>query len=147
MIRKMLAAAPQTEPESRNRQPAIGLGSKCLAELVGTYLLVLLGCGVVHTAVLTEAQSGLWQVAVVWGLAIMLSIAVVGPVSGAHINPAITVALAARRRFPWPHVLPYIAAQLAGAFIAAATLYVLFGPLLKAKEHEKGVARGSPAAK
>jgi len=55
--------------------PSFGLRSKCLAELVGTYLLILLGCGVVHSAVLTGAQSGLWQVAVVWGLAIMLATA------------------------------------------------------------------------
>lgn len=52
---------------------APGLGKKCLAEGVGTFLLVLFGCGVVHASVLTGAQSGLWQVAIVWGVAIMLA--------------------------------------------------------------------------
>jgi glycerol uptake facilitator protein len=118
------------------------LRSRCLAELVGTYLLILFGCGVVHASVLTGAQSGVWQVAVVWGLAIMLAIYVVGDVSGAHINPAMTVAFAARGRFSWRHVPHYVAAQMAGAILAAATLYLLFGPLLESKEREKQVVRG-----
>jgi glycerol uptake facilitator protein len=122
------------------------LSRACVAELVGTYLLVLLGCGVVHSAVLTGSQSGLWQIAIVWGLAIMLAIYVVGGVSGAHINPAITVALAAWGRFSWRWALPYILAQLAGAFAAAATLFVLFGPFLTAKELEKHVVRGQPGS-
>jgi glycerol uptake facilitator protein len=85
---------------------------KFLAEFLGTYLLVLFGCGVVHSAVLTGAQSGLWQVAVVWGVAIMLAIYATGAVSGAHINPAMTLAFAVRGRFPWPLVPSYITAQL-----------------------------------
>ena len=115
---------------------------KALAEFLGTFLLVLLGCGVVHAAVLSGAQSGLWQVAIVWGVAIMLAICVVGPISGAHINPAITLALAVGRRFPWRHVLPYVLAQVAGAFVAAAVLFLLFEPLLAEKEQAKGVRRG-----
>ena len=58
------------------------LAKTCVAEFVGTYLLVLLGCGAVHAAVLTGAQSGLWQVAIVWGIAIMLAIYTVGAISG-----------------------------------------------------------------
>jgi glycerol uptake facilitator protein len=119
---------------------------KCFAECLGTYLLVLFGCGVVHSAVLTGAQSGLWQVAVVWGLAIMLAIYLVGAVSGAHINPAMTLAFAARGRFAWRWVPPYIASQLLGAFAAAATLFVLFGPLLDAKEQQMHVVRGQPGS-
>ncbi len=123
-----------------------GVGAKCFAEALGTYLLVLLGCGVVHTAVLTGSQSGLWQVAVVWGLAVMLAIYVTGATSGAHINPAITLAFAVRGRFAWRLVLPYILSQVAGAFLAAATLFVLFGPLLTAKEEAKHVRRGQPGS-
>jgi glycerol uptake facilitator protein len=120
------------------------LGRLCFAEVLGTYLLILFGCGAVHSAVLTGAQSGLWQVAIVWGVAIMLAVYVVGAVSGAHINPAITIALAAWGRFSWRLTPAYIASQLAGAFAAAATLFFLYGPMLSAKEQQMGVTRGDP---
>jgi glycerol uptake facilitator protein len=122
------------------------LVKKCAAECIGTYLLVLFGCGAVHSAVLTGAQSGLWQVAVVWGVAIMLAIYVTGAVSGAHLNPAMTLAFAARGRFAWRLVAPYVVAQMIGAFAAAATLYAIFSPWLAAKEAEKGVVRGQPGS-
>src|SRR5262249_46085582 len=95
------------------------LSACCFAEVLGTYILIFFGCGAVHAAVLTGAQAGLWQVAIVWGVAIMLAVYVVGGISGAHINPAITVALATWGRFSWKEVLPYIARQLAGALRAA----------------------------
>jgi glycerol uptake facilitator protein len=122
------------------------LAKKCLAEALGTYILILLGCGAVHASVLTGAQSGLWQVAIVWGVAIMLAVYTLGAVSGAHINPAITLAFAAWGKFPKSAVFPYILAQLAGAFLAAATLYFLFSPYLSAREAEKHVVRGSPGS-
>jgi glycerol uptake facilitator protein len=127
-----------------HEQPS--LGKQCLAEFLGTFLLILLGCGAVHASVLTGAQSGLWQVAIVWGIAIMLAAYTVGSVSGAHINPAITLAFAVWGRFPRRSVLPYILSQLIGAFLAAATLFVLFNPYLKAREQEKHVVRGSPGS-
>ena len=127
-----------------HEQPS--LLKKCLAEFLGTYLLILFGCGAVHASVLTGAQSGLWQVAIVWGVAIMVATYTVGAVSGAHINPAITLAFAAWGRFPWRSVVPYVLAQFAGAFLAAATLFVLFNPYLKAREQEKHVVRGSPGS-
>lgn len=122
------------------------LAKKCLAECVGTYLLVLLGCGVVHAAVLTGAQSGLWQVAVVWGVAIMLAIYTVGAISGAHINPAMTLAFALSKRLPWSAVVPYIVGQFVGAFLAAATLFGLFDPYLTAREVDRQVIRGQPGS-
>src|SRR5436190_12262374 len=105
-----------------------------LAEGLGTFILVLFGCGAVHAAVLTGAQSGLWQVAIVWGMGVALAVYCVGGVSGAHINPAITIALATWGRFGWSSVAPYIAAQLGGAILAAACLFVIYGPSLKQKE-------------
>jgi glycerol uptake facilitator protein len=113
-----------------------------LAEVLGTFLLILFGCGAVHAAVLTEAQSGLWQVAIVWGIAIMLAIYVCGGISGAHINPAITISLAFWGRFDLNRVPAYILAQLCGAMLAAATLFLLYGPLLAKKEQESKVRRG-----
>ena len=117
-----------------------------VAEFLGTFLLVFFGCGAVHASVLTGAQSGLWQVAIVWGIAIMLAIYAVGAVSGAHINPAMTISSAVWRKFPKAHVVPYIGAQLAGAFIAAAALFMLFEPHIAAKEASKGVVRGQPGS-
>ena len=118
------------------------LSRQIVAEMFGTFLLVFFGCGAVHAAVLTGAQSGLWQVAVVWGVAIMLAIYSVGGVSGAHINPAMTLAFALWRGFPKSRVLPFIAGQVAGAMLGASLLFVLFGPQLAAKEKEKLVTRG-----
>jgi len=119
------------------------LGKRCLAEVIGTFILVFFGCGAVHAAVLTGAQTGLWQVAIVWGVAIMAAAYVVGGISGAHINPAITIALSACGRFSWSQVLPYIAAQLSGAFLAAAVLFVVYSPFLDQREQDNGVSRGN----
>src|SRR5690606_40603311 len=121
--------------------------SACLfAEMLGTFILVLFGCGSVHVAVLTGDLVGLWQVAIVWGISIMIAIYSVGAVSGAHINPAITVGMAAWRLFPATRVVPYIVSQVAGAFAAAAVLYALFAPQLAAHEAAKGVKRGAPGS-
>lgn len=117
-----------------------------IGEAVGTFMLVLFGCGVVHAAVLTGAQSGLWQVAVVWGVGIMLAIYTVGAISGAHLNPAVTLALAVWGRHAWGRVPGYMAAQFCGAFLGAAALFCAFQGPLSAKEREKGVVRGEPGS-
>jgi glycerol uptake facilitator len=122
------------------------LASRCLAEVLGTFLLVFFGCGAVHVAIVTGALAGLWQVAIVWAVAIMVAIYVVGGISGAHINPAISVALAAWGRFRWADVAPYVVSQLAGAFLAAAVLFLFYGPFLAEKEREKQVVRGQPGS-
>jgi glycerol uptake facilitator protein len=126
--------------------PPPTLAARCGAEVVGTFLLVFFGCGVVHAAVLTDAQSGLWQVAVVWGLAVMTGILVVGNISGAHMNPAITISLAAWRGFAWRDVGPYILAQLAGAMLAASVLNVCFQTQLLDRENALGITRGQPGS-
>lgn len=122
------------------------LAKKCVAEFVGTYILIFLGLGVVHTAVLNKAQAGLWQVAVVWGGAVTLAVHAVGAISGAHINPAVTIASWVWGLFPRREVVPYIVSQVLGAFVAAATLYVLFNPYLAQREAEKGIVRGGPGS-
>lgn len=118
------------------------LTHRCIAEAIGTFILVFFGTGVVHAAVLTGAQVGLWQIAVVWAIAIALAIYLVGGISGAHINPAITIALAAWKRFEWRLVPAYIASQLIGAIVAAAVLFALFQGPLAARESAKHVVRG-----
>lgn len=127
-----------------NREPSVG--QRVIAEMFGTFLLVFLGCGAVHAAVLLSAQSGIWQVAVVWGLAIMLAIFVVDSISGAHINPAMTIAFAVYGKHPWRLVVPYIFAQTVGAIVAAALLYFLFFGYLGAMESARGVMRGQPGS-
>lgn len=118
------------------------LAGQCVAEVVGTFILVFFGVGSVHAAVLTGAQQGLWQVAIVWGVAISLAIYAVGAVSGAHINPAMTVAFASFRGFPWRRVPLYILSQLAGAFLAATVLYMLFSSVVVQFEAAHGLVRG-----
>jgi len=91
------------------------------AELVGTFALVFAGCG----AVMVEAKTGALGhvgVAITFGLVIMAMIYAIGHISGAHLNPAVSLAFALNRHFPWTSLVGYWAAQLAGAFAAAALL-------------------------
>ena len=87
----------------------------CLAEAVGTFLMVLIGTGVVATAVLTKAGLSLWEVAAVWGAGVSLAIYATAAVSGAHLNPSVTLAFALLRphEFPARRIAAYWAAQLA----------------------------------
>lgn len=113
-----------------------GTWGECIAEFFGTMVLILFGDGCVASFALFNnslpgnanpffAQN--WVVIMLgWGLAVMLGIYVAGAVSGAHINPAVTLAFAARGKFPWNKVLPYWVAQVLGAFIAAAILYFVY---------------------
>lgn len=117
-----------------------------IGEFFGTFLLVFFGCGSVCAAVLTGAQVGVFQVAIVWGLGIAIAIYLTGALSGAHLNPAVTLSLAVWKRFCWGRVLPYWAAQFLGAFAAAAVLYFIFGDALKAYEKATGIVRGQPGS-
>ncbi|MBT7300795.1 MAG: MIP family channel protein [Victivallales bacterium] len=117
-----------------------------VAELIGTFLLVFFGVGVVHAAVLTGAQSGLWHVAVVWAVGVSLAIYASAAHSGAHLNPALTVSFVVFRRFPLRRAVPYVVAQVLGAFLAAAVLYVLFGGVLAHFEATHGLVRGAPGS-
>jgi glycerol uptake facilitator protein len=133
---------PSDRPEDAVAE--VPLSRACLAEALGTFILVFFGVGAVQVAVLTGALSGLWQVAIVWALGVALGIYVAAPVSGAHLNPAITVAMTAFRGFPPARILPYVMAQVAGAFLAAAVLYVFFAPALEAFETAAHIVRGAP---
>ena len=104
------------------------------------------GCGSVAAAVLTGAQVGIFQVAIVWGLGIATAIYLTGGLSGAHLNPAVTCALVTGGSFSMHKVLPYVFAQFAGAFTAAAVLHVVFAGSLNAYEAAHGIVRGAPGS-
>jgi len=115
-----------------------------LAEVVGTFLLVLFGTGSVAAAVVTGAQIGLWQVAVVWGFGVTLAIYATAAISGAHLNPAVTLAMAVFRpdEFSRRRVLPYWAAQLVGAVLAGLVVLAVFGSFIDRFEADRGLVRG-----
>ncbi len=120
--------------------------TRYFGETLGTFLLVFFGCGSVATAVALGAPVGLFQVAVVWGLGLAVAIFLTGAISGAHLNPAITLAFAVFTEFPFRRVPGYIAAQFAGAFVAAACLFLLFGGSITAFEAREGIVRGAPGS-
>lgn len=117
-----------------------------VGEFLGTFLLVFFGCGSVAAAVLTGAQVGIFQVAIVWGIGIATAIYLTGSLSGAHLNPAVTCALAAVGNFPGRRVPGYLAVQLLGAFAAAAVLHGLFAGPLAAFEAAHSITRGAPGS-
>jgi len=94
------------------------------AEFLGTFVILIFGIGVVAQVVLYGGKFGDYTVIpFAWGWGVALAIYVAGGVSGAHLNPAVTLSLALRRGFPWKKVVPYWGAQVAGAFVAAALMY------------------------
>jgi glycerol uptake facilitator len=128
-----------------------------LAEAVGTMLLVLLGDGVVANVVLnrTKGQNGGWIVITVgWGVAVAMAVYAVGRISGAHLNPAVTIGLALIGSFPWVDVPGYVLAQMVGGFIGAVLVWLAYlphwkvtaDPASKLAVFATGPAMRSPAA-
>ena len=117
--------------------------SWCVGEFFGTFLLVFFGCGSVAAAVLTDMHAGIFQIAIVWGLGIAIAIYLTGALSGAHLNPAVTCALATCGDFPARRAAGYVAAQFAGALAAAAVLHAVFAGPLAAYEAAHGIVRGA----
>jgi MIP family channel proteins len=104
-----------------------------LAEFLGTFVLIVFGVGVVAQVVLSRNSAGSYlSINIAWGLAVTMACYVCAGVTGAHLNPAVTVGLAVHRKFPWSKVLPYAAAQIAGAFAASAVVYVTYREALAA---------------
>ncbi|GAA4616232.1 MIP/aquaporin family protein [Saccharopolyspora hordei] len=128
-----------------------GLGGELLAEFLGTFVLVLLGCASVAVAVAGLPGSGRQEdafgpgnwliISFGWGFAVVFGVYVAGGVSGAHINPAVTLAFAVRRAFPWLKVVPYVVAQLVGAFVAAALVFATYRWAIDAFNAKSGLAR------
>ena len=110
-----------------------GVLREFLAEFFGTFILIVFGVGVVAQVVLSKSTAGSFlAINITWGLAVMMGCYVSAGVTGAHLNPAVTLALAVRRNFPWNKVLPYAIAQTAGAFVASAVVYLTYREALTA---------------
>jgi glycerol uptake facilitator protein len=136
------------------RQTAPG---EYLAECLGTFILIMFGDGVVAMAVAALNQSGrgtqIFQasgdwllIAWGWGFAVTFAVYAVGGVSGAHINPAVTLAFAARRDFPWRKVPGYIAAQVVGAFLGALLVYIVYKAAIDSYERAHHIVRGQASS-
>ena len=98
-----------------------------LAEFLGTFVLIVFGLGVVAQTVLSGGAAGSpLGINIAWGLAVTMGCYVAAGVTGAHLNPAVTLALAVHRRCPWQKVAPYVAAQMAGAFAASAIVFATY---------------------
>lgn len=113
-----------------------------IAEILGTFLLILLGNGVVANIVLkdTKANDSGWMViTTAWGLAVYVGVLVAGPYSGAHLNPAVTISLAVAGLFEWIDVLPYILAQFIGAMLGSFVVWLIYLDHYKITEDKDAV--------
>jgi glycerol uptake facilitator protein len=148
-----MATAAERPLRTRARWRAT-TGGELASEFLGTFILICFGDGVVAMAVAALNQSGRgtkifdasgdWLlIGWGWGLAVTFAIYVAGGVSGAHINPAVTVSFAARRGFPWSKVPGYIAAQLLGAFAGAALVYAVYKGAIDSYERVNHITRGN----
>ena len=125
---------PLTEPT---------LFRQCVAEFVGTAILIFFGVGAVAALVLTGASFGQWEISIVWGFGVAVAIYCTAGVSGAHINPAVTIALALFHGFEKHKVAPFIFSQFLGAFAAAALIYGLYHQLFIDYELTHNLSRDS----
>ena len=104
-----------------------GTAREAAAEFLGTFVLMVFGVGVVAQVVLSGGKNGQYlSINLGWAFGVTMGVYVAGGVSGARLNPAVTLALAARRGFPWRKVVPYSLAQCAGAFAASALVYLAY---------------------
>lgn len=142
-----------TENEQRSREPWPKVTKKMISilladligEMIGTFFLTLVITTIVASAVITGAQSGLWQVAIVCGVGVSLSIYCTAHFSDAHLNPAITLAFAVVRwkTFSWKRAIPYMVAQLLGGFCAGGVTFGIYAQAIAQYEQVNNITRGS----
>ena len=117
-----------------------------IGESLGTFILTLFGCGSVAVAVLFGEYTSIFQIAIVWGLAVALAIYVTRHLCPAHLNPAVSVSMALGKRMPYGKLPSYLLAQFIGAFLAGGVLLLLFNPSIEAYELAHGIERGTAAS-
>ena len=119
------------------------LKGQCIAEFIGTGMIIFFGAGCVAALKVAGASFGQWEICIIWGLAVSMAAYMTAGVSGAHLNPAVTVALCLFANFEARKVVPYIIAQVAGAFCAAALVYGLYYNLFLDYEQSHHMIRGT----
>lgn len=122
------------------------LTGQCVAEFLGTALLIFFGTGCVAALKLAGASFGLWEISVIWGIGVSMAIYLTAGVSGAHLNPAVSIALCIFGDFEKRKLPFYIAAQVVGAFCAAALVYGLYISLFFEFEQVHHMIRGTQAS-
>ena len=137
---------PLSKPSRAASVSLSGFWPAVAGEFLGTFVLVFFGVGVVNAAVVTGAQVGLWQVAVVWAIGVSLGIYTSAALSGAHINPAMTAVAVVYDHFPLTRALAYVVAQVAGAMAASLVLYGMFSEAILEFERRHGLLRGGPGS-
>jgi len=115
-------------------------------ELLGTFIMVLFGCGSVAVSVLFGEYNSILQIGVAWGFGVMLAIYLTRHLSCAHLNPAVSIAMVISKRMKARKLPAYLGAQFLGAFIAGLALYLLFSPSIEAYENANDIVRGTAAS-
>ena len=123
-----------------------GTAREAAAEFLGTFVLIVFGSAVVAQVVLSGgSHGGYLSINLAWGLAVTMAVYVAGGVSGAHLNPAVTLAVAVHRGFPWSKVLPFWAAQVAGAFAGASVTFATYREAFDRFDHGLRQVTGAQA--
>jgi glycerol uptake facilitator protein len=120
-----------------------------ISEAVAVLIIIAFGDSVACMYVLYNPSpyvQAYWGVCIAWGLGVTIAIYVTGSVSGCHANPAVTLALAMYRKFPWGKVIPYSVAQTIGGFIGAIIVYILFAPVIDHYNAENHLTRAGGGA-
>jgi glycerol uptake facilitator protein len=114
-----------------------------IGEMLGTFVLVLFGCGSVAISILFDRYSGLLQIAMVWGIGVALAIYLTRHLSCAHLNPAVSIAMVISKRMSVRKLPTYLLAQFSGAILAGLILYIFFSPSISSFENAHGIIRGT----
>lgn len=132
--------------EHRHRWgPRLELLGACFAEMWGTAVIVLFGCGSVCSALYVESQIDLFGIAAVWGLGVALAVYCSANISGAHLNPAVSLAFAIYRpkAFPWRRLPWFVLFQMLGGVLGGAVNLAIYGPAIRRFEAKQGLVRGT----
>lgn len=115
-----------------------------IGEVLGTFILVFIGCGSIGVAIFTQAFTSLFQIATIWGLGVAVAIYVSRNMGPAHLNPAVSFSMCLTKRLEWSRFPLFVLSQMIGAMLAALLLFLLFEDSLLRFEHHQGVVRGRP---